>query len=121
MRTWLTILAACILLPVPGQEETDGLTPPGWEEPTEQSPYIPVDPRTEPYLDVEFNPELNAKLPLNLEFMADDGMREGVEALQKAREQQNISGKEFRVLNEGERLASKVNQATPVDQVPVSK
>lgn len=48
--------------------------PPGWEEPVE-SPYIPKDPRTEPFLAVEFSPELDTVLPLDLEFMADDGSR----------------------------------------------
>lgn len=72
---WIYLLVAGFLLPLAGQEERDGLTPEGWEEPEEPSPYIPVDPRTEPYLDVEFAPELNRELPLDLEFMGDDGMR----------------------------------------------
>jgi protein SCO1/2 len=41
----------------------------------EQSPYIPVDPRTEPFTKVEFKPTLDAPLPLDLEFMGDDGIR----------------------------------------------
>jgi len=49
--------------------------PPGWEEPTGESPYIPRDPRAEPFLAVEFSPELETTLPLDLQFMADDGAR----------------------------------------------
>lgn len=40
-----------------------------------QSPYIPVDPRTEPFTRVEFKPVLETPLPLDLEFMGDDGIR----------------------------------------------
>ncbi|MEX2606527.1 MAG: SCO family protein [Kiritimatiellia bacterium] len=41
----------------------------------EQSPYIPVDPRTEPFTKVEFKPTLDIPVPLDLEFMGDDGVR----------------------------------------------
>lgn len=41
----------------------------------EQSPYVPVDPRTEPFTKVEFKPVLDTALPLDLEFMGDDGVR----------------------------------------------
>ena len=40
-----------------------------------ESPYVPKDPRTEPFLSVSFKPELDAQVPLDLEFMGDDGMR----------------------------------------------
>jgi protein SCO1/2 len=40
-----------------------------------ENPYVPRDPRTEPFLDVSFSPELNTPVPLDLEFMSDDGMR----------------------------------------------
>jgi protein SCO1 len=36
---------------------------------------VPKDPRTEPFLSVSFKPELDAQVPLDLEFMGDDGMR----------------------------------------------
>ncbi len=49
--------------------------PPGWVESSGESPYIPRDPRAEPFLSVEFSPELESVLPLDLEFMADDGAR----------------------------------------------
>jgi protein SCO1/2 len=75
MRKGLSILTCLLLLPVWSQQDSDGLTPEGWEEPAAPSPYIPVDPRTEPYLNVEFAPELNTSLPLDLEFMGDDGQR----------------------------------------------
>jgi len=42
---------------------------------TEESPYVPRDPRAEPFLDVAFEPTLNTPVPLDLEFMSDDGMR----------------------------------------------
>ena len=41
----------------------------------EESPYIPRDPRTEPFLDVSFSPELDVPVPLDLQFMDDQGMR----------------------------------------------
>jgi len=39
------------------------------------SPYIPVDPRTRPFLETSFSPELDTQVPLDLEFMGDDGVR----------------------------------------------
>jgi protein SCO1/2 len=39
------------------------------------SPFIPTDPRTAPFLDVSFRPELDTDMPLDLEFMGDDGIR----------------------------------------------
>ncbi|MGA0332890.1 MAG: SCO family protein [Kiritimatiellia bacterium] len=40
-----------------------------------ESPYVPRDPRTEPFLNVTFSPELDTPVPLDLVFMGDDGMR----------------------------------------------
>lgn len=40
-----------------------------------ESPYVPKDPRLAPYLEVSFKPELNTQVPLDLEFMGDDGVR----------------------------------------------
>lgn len=40
-----------------------------------ESPYVPKDPRTEPFLNVSFEPELDTEVPLDLEFMGDDGIR----------------------------------------------
>lgn len=40
-----------------------------------ESPYVPKDPRTEPFLNVSFEPELNTQVPLDLEFLGDDGIR----------------------------------------------
>jgi protein SCO1/2 len=76
-RLSLSVLALFVLTRVFGQE-TD--TPAvdvsrEWVEPVEQSPWIPKDPRTEPYLNVEFKPELDAQIPLDLEFMNSDGQR----------------------------------------------
>ncbi len=40
-----------------------------------QSPWVPRDPRAEPFLAVSFSPQLNVDVPLDLEFMGADGMR----------------------------------------------
>lgn len=40
-----------------------------------ESPYVPKDPRAEPFLNVSFKPELDTQVPLDLEFMGDDGIR----------------------------------------------
>lgn len=40
-----------------------------------ESPYVPKDPRTEPFLSVEFSPTLDSQVPLDLEFLGDDGVR----------------------------------------------
>jgi len=40
-----------------------------------ENPYVPRDPRTAPFLDVSFSPELNTQVPLDLEFMSDSGSR----------------------------------------------
>lgn len=41
----------------------------------EESPYVPVDPRAEPFLKVAFEPELESQVPLDLEFLGDDGVK----------------------------------------------
>jgi len=65
------MLALCVH--VPAQIALDRNS--GSTEGPKQSPYVPVDPQAEAFLNVEFNPELNQELPLGLEFMGDDGMR----------------------------------------------
>lgn len=40
-----------------------------------ESPWVPRDPRVEPFLRVAFTPELDTRVPLDLEFMGADGMR----------------------------------------------
>lgn len=40
-----------------------------------ENPYVPRDPRAEPFLSVSFRPELDTDVPLDLEFMGDDGRR----------------------------------------------
>jgi len=40
-----------------------------------ENPWVPRDPRAEPFLRVSFRPELDTPVPLDLEFMGDDGMR----------------------------------------------
>jgi protein SCO1/2 len=40
-----------------------------------ENPWVPRDPRAEPFLRVEFRPQLNTDVPLDLQFMGDDGMR----------------------------------------------
>jgi protein SCO1/2 len=40
-----------------------------------ESPYVPKDPRIQPFLEVSFKPELDVQVPLDLEFMGDDGKR----------------------------------------------
>jgi len=66
MRTWIPTLLALLLL--------QGLSAQQTEEPVE-NPYVPRDPRTAPFLDVSFSPELETQVPLDLEFMSDSGMR----------------------------------------------
>ncbi len=56
----------------PVEEAPTGLTEPMVAQ---ESPYIPRDPRAEPFLKVEFKPQLNTQIPLDLEFMGDDGLR----------------------------------------------
>jgi len=40
-----------------------------------ENPYVPRDPRAEPFLTVSFRPELETPVPLDLAFMGDNGMR----------------------------------------------
>jgi len=40
-----------------------------------ESPYVPKDPRVQPFLEISFKPELDVLLPLDLEFLGDDGKR----------------------------------------------
>ncbi len=40
-----------------------------------ESPFVPKDPRLKPFLEVSFKPELDVMLPLDLEFMGDEGKR----------------------------------------------
>ncbi|MDF3130893.1 SCO family protein [Kiritimatiellaeota bacterium B1221] len=40
-----------------------------------ENPYVPKDPRTEPFLSVEFSPVLDTPVPLDLEFLGDDGVQ----------------------------------------------
>ena len=42
---------------------------------TIENPYVPRDPRSAPFLEVSFSPELGVPVPLDLEFMNDEGMR----------------------------------------------
>ena len=66
MSRFATILiCTCVTLRVFSQEA----------EPAVENPYVPRDPRTEPFLNVSFSPELNTPVPLELEFMSDSGMR----------------------------------------------
>ncbi len=51
---------------VPAEAET----PPALE-----NPWVPRDPRSEPFLQVSFRPELDTPVPLDLQFMGDDGIR----------------------------------------------
>ena len=44
-----------------------------WAE--SESRFVPQDPRLKPYLEVSFKPTLDTQLPLDLEFMGDDGKR----------------------------------------------
>ncbi|MCH8512228.1 MAG: SCO family protein [Kiritimatiellae bacterium] len=53
---------------LPAAQLEDGTT-------TTQSPWVPRDPRAEPFLAVSFSPQLNVNVPLDLEFMGADGMR----------------------------------------------
>lgn len=41
----------------------------------QENPWVPRDPRAEPFLNVSFRPELDTEIPLDLEFMGDDGKR----------------------------------------------
>lgn len=66
MNKFTTILQICTGLML----FTSGLTAQEVE-----SPYVPKDPRTEPFLSVSFKPELDVQVPLDLEFMGDDGIR----------------------------------------------
>lgn len=40
-----------------------------------ENPWVPRDPRLEPFLRVSYRPELNTPVPLDLVFMGDDGKR----------------------------------------------
>lgn len=40
-----------------------------------ENPWVPRDPRAEPFLRISFRPELDTPVPLDLEFMGDDGFR----------------------------------------------
>lgn len=51
---------------VPAEAET----PPALE-----NPWVPRDPRAEPFLQVSFRPVLDTPVPLDLQFMGDDGIR----------------------------------------------
>ncbi|WFB37013.1 SCO family protein [Kiritimatiellota bacterium B12222] len=43
-----------------------------------ESPYVSKDPRSEPFLNVSFSPTLDTQVPLDLEFMGDDGQRSSI-------------------------------------------
>ena len=41
-----------------------------------ENPYVPRDPRTAPFLEVSFSPELDTPVPLDLEFMSETSARD---------------------------------------------
>ncbi len=74
MRLSSLLALASLFLPLqPGRgQENTALTEPMVAG---ENPYVPKDPRTEAFLRIEFKPELNTLLPLDLEFMGEDGQR----------------------------------------------
>lgn len=75
LSTIRTLALGLLLLAgqAPGQIE---LNPPSTDDGgVQESPWIPRDPRADAFLNVEFTPDLNTRLPLDLEFMGDDGFR----------------------------------------------
>ncbi len=72
-KNLLHLLPALLLAPVLFAQEVE---PPVPENTLRiENPYVPRDPRAEPFLSVSFRPELDTPVPLDLEFMGDDGVR----------------------------------------------
>lgn len=63
-------LSFLALLALAGRAQTNDAV-----DTVQESPWVPQDPRAKEFLDVSFRPELDIPVPLDLEFMADDGQR----------------------------------------------
>ena len=61
--------------PIPSEGGIDPASGMDLDTESTESRWIPRDPRVQPFLAVSFSPELDVDVPLDLEFMGDDGMR----------------------------------------------